>query len=150
MEAGGRGIHALSKHSATFPCALPVGLPTSVRQKLLHKYRRELRSHLTALLNQKRSVSAGSGQSDTSSQDGDADIKSDSEQDRYLRVYKSGWDELDQAARKDRWQEAGKELSVEQLQAWWAEMDEDMKVGLLAPVALQEMANLTLVSEAQA
>lgn len=149
MEAGGRGIHALSKHSVTFPCALPVGLPSSVRQKLLNKYRRELRSRLTPLLNQKR-PSAESGQSDTLSQDGDADIKPASEQDRYLRVYNSGWDGLDQAARKDRWQEAGKELSVEQLQAWWAEMDEDMKVGLLAPVALQEMANLTLVSEAQA
>lgn len=157
MKVGGIGIHhSLSKHSITFPCALPVGLPSSIRHKLLDKYRHELQGRLIALLNQKRSLSARSSQSAALSHDTDAEIKLTADQKELLRGYQSGWGTMDKAARQERWGEAVQSLAVEQLAKWWGEMSEDMKIGLLPPeqvekpVSMPEMANLTLVSEVQA
>lgn len=131
------GIHSLSKHSITFPCALPVGLPSSIRHKLLDKYRHELRGRLTTLLNQKRGLSARSSQSNALSHDGDGDgdseIKPTTNQKVLLRMLKGGWSALDHAARDERWQTAADGLTFEQLITWWGEMNEDMKIGLLPP-----------------
>lgn len=108
------------------------------------------------MLDKKRSLSTGSGQSATLSDDGDVQIKPTSEQKRSLRLYKNGWGGLDEVARKERWEGARKGLTAVQLRTWWAEMNEDMKVGLLPPVPVEkpvtmpEMADLALVSEAEA
>lgn len=51
-EAAGTGtpsIDAVSNHSVTIPCALPIGLPYSIREKLLFQYRNELRRRLFGL-----------------------------------------------------------------------------------------------------
>lgn len=128
IEAGGRGIHSLSKHSVTFPCALPVGLPNSIRHKLLKKYRNELRVRLTELLDQKRSSSAKSTQSAAL-----PEAKLTAEQKQLLRIYKTGWAVLDHAERHERWGEARLGLVIGQLVTWWEELSEEMKVGLLPP-----------------
>lgn len=47
--ADSRPILALSRHSITFPCAFPVGLPREIREKMLIRYREELRQSLTGL-----------------------------------------------------------------------------------------------------
>lgn len=71
-------------------------------------------------------------------------------------MYKSGWGGVDEVARKERWEGARKGLTAVQLQTWWAEMNEDIKVGLLLPVLVEkpvtmpEIADLALVSEAEA
>lgn len=115
MQAGGIGIHSLSKHSITFPYALPVGLPSPIRSKLPDKYRHEPRGHLTALVNQKRSSPASPTQSVALSLDGDSEIKPTADQKQLLGTYRSGWAPLDLAALQERWEEAGHGLAVEQL-----------------------------------
>lgn len=147
-EAGGNGMHALSNHTVTFPCALPVGLPKSIHHKLLSKYRSQLRVRLTELLNQKRSLSARSTQSAALSHDGDdSEGKPTADQKQLLRIYKTGWAVLDHAERCERWGEARRGLAVGLLMTWWEEMSEDVKIGLVPPG--QEMQNFSLVSEAQ-
>lgn len=144
------GIHSLSKHSITFPCALPVGLPSSIRQKLLDKYRRELRGRLMELQDQRRSLSARSSQSAVLSHDGDSELKPTAEQKELLSMYKAGWATLDMNERQDRWMEAVTGLANEQSMQWWDEMSEDTKVGLLPPgqverpVGVPNMENLAL------
>lgn len=159
IQAGGSGIHSLSKHSITFPCALPVGLPNSIRQKLLNKYRNQLRVRLEELLNQslKRSSSVKSTQSPALSDDGeDSETKPTPAQKQLLRTYKTGWAVLDHEERHGRWQAARQRLAVGQLMTWWEEMSEDMKLGLLPPgqvekpVLMPEMQNPSLVSKVQA
>lgn len=133
-DAGGPYIHALSKHSITFPCAFPIGLPRSVRGKLLELYRRELRERLTDLLALERKLSGRSTQSATLSLDGDAEAAAaERENWALLRMYQSGWAELQPEERRERWAEATADLEMEQLVAWWAEMEMETKLGLVPP-----------------
>lgn len=139
-------MHALSKRSVIVPCALPAGLPKTIRHRLLSKYRNQLRVRLTELMNQSRSLST---QSAALSHDGDeSEGKPTGEQKQLLRIYRAGWAVLDQAERRERWGEARQGLAVGQLMTWWEEMSEDVKSGLVPPG--KEMRNLSLVSEGQA
>lgn len=142
MEAGRTGIHALSNHSIIFPCALPVGLPSSIRRKLLDKYRHELRGRLDALPKEKQrsssAKSAESTQSATLSLDGDSEVKPTKNQIRVLRIYQLKWPELNDEERQEEWETASQELTVGQLKAWWAEMSEEMKKGLSPPGQMEK------------
>lgn len=156
MAAGGTGLHALSKDSITFPCALPVGLPSSIRRTLLDKYLLELRERLTALTQTKRSCSSKSAQSATLSHDGDSEVGPTAHQRRLLEGNKSVWAELGDEVRRKKWDRVGAGLTPEQLMSWWAEMSEELKVGLTPPekaqkpVVVPEMANLEFQAKAKA
>lgn len=76
--------------------------------------------------------------------DGDTEVKPTANQQRLLEIYKSVWADLDDGARRKKWDRAGRGLTVEQLMRWWAEMSEELKIGLTPPEQLEKRA---LVSE---
>lgn len=56
----GPPLQALSKHSIIFPCALPIGLPQQVRDRLLKTYRGDLQARLRALVRRSQSSDTAS------------------------------------------------------------------------------------------
>ncbi|KAL0635186.1 hypothetical protein Q9L58_005911, partial [Maublancomyces gigas] len=109
-------IHALSKHSIIFPCAFPIGLPPSIREKLLERYRLELHLRLVALVKTDRRSSSKSAQSATSSDVGSGNNKLVSKK-RMLRRYQYKWGNLDVRGRKACWAEARLRLPLELLES---------------------------------
>lgn len=132
-EAGGSGINALSKHSVIFPCAFPVGLPCSIREKLLRRYREELRKRLITMLELESKLSGSSQQNDILSLDGKPEDTAEEGELALLSMLKTGWAALSLDQRRGRWGEARENLAHAHLLAWWAEMGEDTKVGLAPP-----------------
>lgn len=131
-NTSGSSIHALSKHSIIYPCALPIGLPRSIREKLLVHYRGELRVRLAPLVDKNRRESSTSVQSNALSVDKQKQNTSKAKQ-MLMRQYQNNWENLGPVERIERWQKARNNLSPEMLEGWWFSMGPDQRVGLVPP-----------------
>lgn len=136
LGTGGRYIHSPSKHSVIFPCALPIGLPRSIRDKLLPLYRTKLKDSLLLLISLQAIKSGRSTQSETFSQDGEESEERTSENQEELRkLYACGWEELDAEQRRAKWDRGRGSLAPVQQLLWWYDMPDKLKVGLTPPVS---------------
>lgn len=63
-EAGAPALHTLTKHTHIFPTAFPCGLPERIRQQLLGEYKVRLRKALYSLIDEDRTASGLSLQSE--------------------------------------------------------------------------------------
>lgn len=117
-----------------FPCALPVGLPRSIRQTLLPVYRDQLRDQLQSFLLLQPQMSGGSQQSEPFSHDGEENDDRAARDQRDLRqLYAMGWEQLDAEQRHVRWERGRARLVPEEQIKWWGEMPDELKVGLTPP-----------------
>lgn len=134
LSHGGRYIHALSKHSVIFPCALPVGLPRSIREKLLPIYRDKLREELQLFLSLQPKSSGRSQQSEPFSQDGEeSEDRAARDQQELRQLYADGWEKLNAEQRRVKWNRGRAALVPEEQVKWWEEMPDELKVGLTPP-----------------
>lgn len=135
LGTGGRYIHALSTHSVISPCALPIGLPRSIRDKLLPLYRIKLKDSLLLLVSMQAIKSGRSAQIERFSQDGgESEERTLEIQEELRKLYASGWEELDAEQRRAKWDRGRCSLAPAQQILWWDDMPDKLKVGLTPPV----------------
>lgn len=109
-ERGAPILNTLTKHPFIFPTALPVGLPESIRHRLIVLYKARLRVELDTLVITARSLSGLSLQSEplsVASDDGDeakAKAKVNSlRAESHWRIWLIEWFQLDEPERREEW-----------------------------------------------
>lgn len=116
------------------PCALPVGLPRSIRETLLPHYREQLREQLQSFLLLQPGKTGRSEQSEPFSQDGEESEDEDVREQQELREeFAMGWEQLDAEQRHMTWEEGRATLVPEEQIKWWGMMPDELKVGLTSP-----------------
>lgn len=106
-ETGGPILNTLTKHPFIFPTALPVGLPESVRRRLLNQYRERLRQELDTIVVRARKSSSLSVQSEplsVGSDEGEAEEDEPTLQDS-SRLWLVDWFKEPEPDRRKMWQE---------------------------------------------
>lgn len=131
----GPPLQALSTHSVVFPCALPIGLPHPVRQRLLITYRSHLKARLRALMGPDTAApSSASIQSQPLS-----DHSTNAAQSPYYEHKKvalsimQDWEELSTENVITEWGSIRTELSRAVVEACWWWMRDDYKSVLTPP-----------------
>jgi hypothetical protein len=86
LADGSSAYPIYANHSIVFGCALPPGLPNSVRSKVLGHFDRMLFTYLSNVMRERR-MSDGSGQSEALSSDDEDDLNSKEFFSRRITLY---------------------------------------------------------------
>lgn len=108
-ESGVPILNTLTKHPFIFPTAFPVGLPGSVRRRLLDLYRERLRQELDTLVDKARKSSSHPLQSQPlsveSNKDNEGSVQEEgSALENSARLWLIRWFEVPEGDRRKKWQ----------------------------------------------